>query len=112
MGHAAMGARVTRPGGTLLVSDFHPFGHLLGWHRSYLERKEGRLAEFRICNYLHLHEAYLAAFRSAGLRVDDLREPRIDASVRHFFKRSRTGEAVYAQSHGCPAVLIFRLTRL
>lgn len=104
-------ARVTRRGGTLLVSDFHPFGHLLGWHRSYLERGNGKLTEYRIHHHLHLYEQFFDAFRQAGLRLEELREPRIDASVQHFFNPSRTGQAVFAQSLGYPAVLIFRLTR-
>ena len=98
-------------GATLLLTDFHPFGHLLGWHRSYLERKEGKLEEFRIRNHLHLCEQYFEAFQQAGLRVEEVREPRIDESVQHFFKRSRTGQRVYAQSYGFPAVLMFHLSR-
>jgi malonyl-CoA O-methyltransferase len=104
-------ARVIRTKGTLLISDFHPFGHLLGWHRSYLERRDGKLLEFRIRNHPHLVEDYFRAFRNAHLLLEEVREPRIDASVQHFFERSPGGRQVYHAAYGFPAVLIFRLTK-
>jgi ubiquinone/menaquinone biosynthesis C-methylase UbiE len=104
-------ARVTRSGGELLLADFHPFGQLLEWNRSFLERHRGKLEEFCIRNYRHLHEDYFHAFKNSGLRMEELHEPGIDASVKHFFDRSRKGREVYEKFFGFPIVLIFKLSK-
>jgi len=104
-------ARVSCAGGTLLISDFHPFGQLLGWNRSFLECHNGKREEFCIRNYLHLHEDYFRAFKKNGLRVEDLCEPRLDESVKNFFDRTRKGREVYERFYGFPVVLIFKLTK-
>lgn len=104
-------ARVTRSGGTLLISDFHPFGHLLGWNRSFLELHDGKLEEFCIRHHLHLHEDYFRAIKKAHLRVEELREPRIDESVKYFFDRTRKGLEAYEKFNGFPAVLMFKLVK-
>jgi len=104
-------ARVTRAGGTLLLADFHPLGHWLGWNRSFLECHNGKLEEFRIVNCRHQHEDYFRAFKKNGLHVEDLCEPPLDDSVKHFFDRTRKGRKVYERFHGFPVVLIFKLTK-
>ena len=78
-------ARMLSLGGILIISDFHPTASLLGWNRSYLEKRNGKIEEFCIRNYPHLHEDYFRAFQAAILKVVELCEPRIDGSVKHFF---------------------------
>lgn len=103
-------ARVTRPGGTVLISDFHPFAQLLGWKRSFGESRDGRLSEFYIHNYRHLHEDYFRAFTTVNLQVEAVCEPCIDESVEHFFVASRRRRKMYRRFAGYPIVLAFRLT--
>ena len=102
-------ARVARPGGHLLISDLHPFGHLLGWNRSFVEQRNGGVERIGIHYYRHLHEEYFRAFRTEHLEIEELREPRIDESVKHFFEGSRGGLTNYQRIYGYPVVLFFRL---
>jgi len=67
-------ARVLRPGGRLVVSDFHPFCLLVGW-RTCFDRPEAR---YWIENYLHLTEEYVGALLDAGFEITDLRESVVD----------------------------------
>ena len=103
--------RVTRSGGTILISDFHPFCTIIGLNRSFLEWHGNRYKEFRIRNYVHLHEDYFRIFKEANLKLEEIREPRIDDSVKHFFDRTPKGRETYKQSVGYPAVLIFKLSK-
>ena len=65
-------ARVLRPGGTLVISDVHPFLVILSGHASYpLSNAETGF----IRNYVHHASAYIAAFREAGLEIVQCIEP-------------------------------------
>jgi len=68
-------ARVVRPGGRLVVSDFHPLQILIGGSAFFVDA-DGRPGHVR--SYAHLHEDYLAAFAAAGLAVRRCLEPRLD----------------------------------
>ncbi len=70
-------ARVLRPGGRLLISDFHPFCLLIGW-RTCFDRPEAR---YWIENHLHLTERYVAALLANGFALTDLRESVVDERV-------------------------------
>ena len=64
--------RVVRPGGTLIISDVHPFLVMLGAHADY---QIGQTATRFVRNHVHHISAYLAAFREAGLNVVKYIEP-------------------------------------
>ena len=65
-------ARVVRPGGSIIISDVHPFMVMLGGHGTYqLNRTENGFVR----NYVHLLSDYFAAFREAGLKVVQCIEP-------------------------------------
>jgi malonyl-CoA O-methyltransferase len=73
-------ARVTRPGGMLLVSDIHPEALDRGWTRSF--RHRGEVIQVR-------DEPYgLADLDAPGLRRSRLIEPRLGPPERHFFERA------------------------
>lgn len=63
-------ARVLRPGGRLVISDFHPFCLLIGW-RTAFDRPEAR---YWIENHLNLTEDYVGALLANGFALTDLRE--------------------------------------
>jgi ubiquinone/menaquinone biosynthesis C-methylase UbiE len=68
-------ARVLRPSGALVVSDFHPTMLLLGGTGFFVDAS-GRAGHVR--SFHHPHARYLAAFRHAGLAVVDCVEPTIE----------------------------------
>jgi len=70
-------ARVLRPGGRVVISDFHPFCLLIGW-RTAFDRPEAR---YWIENHLNLTEAYVQALLSSGFALTDLRESVVDERV-------------------------------
>jgi len=86
-------ARVLTPGGVLVYSDFHPFGALLGWKRTF---RAANGAEYAARHHVHLYEAHHAACRAAGLAIEAVREPRI--TVEHPYR-------------GYPAVLVIRAVK-
>ncbi len=73
----AMGeaARVLAPGGRIVYSDFHPVGAQLGWKRSFTSR-DGK--EYVLRHHVHSRDDHESACRAAGLRIEAVREPRID----------------------------------
>jgi len=70
-------ARVLRPSGRLIISDFHPFCLLIGW-RTCFDRPEAR---YWIENHLNLVQDYVGALQSAGLALTDLRESVVDERI-------------------------------
>ena len=66
-------ARVLRPGGVLLLSDFHPYATLRGWQRAFTDTASGR--SFAIENHPHLFEDYIRCFNTLGIILETLEEP-------------------------------------
>ena len=65
-------ARVLHPGGMLLYSDFHPFGTLLGWQRTFTADNG---AVYSLEHHLHLYSHHQQSCRAAGLTIDAVLEP-------------------------------------
>lgn len=65
-------SRVLRQGGTVIYSDFHPFGTLSGWQRSFTTANG---AAFQLEHYLHLYGDHHRACCAAGLTITALLEP-------------------------------------
>lgn len=70
-------ARVLRPGGRVVISDFHPFCLLIGW-RTCFDRPDAR---YWIENHLNLTEGYVRALLANGFELTDLRESIVDERV-------------------------------
>ncbi|MCY2990281.1 MAG: class I SAM-dependent methyltransferase [Planctomycetota bacterium] len=88
-------ARVLRPGGVLLLSDFHPYATLRGWQRSFSDVREGR--SYAIQQHLHMFEDYVRVFADLNIVLEDLAEPRYQGFPLVFVLRARKqGE------HGTP----------
>jgi malonyl-CoA O-methyltransferase len=82
--------RILRPDGVVLYSDFHPFGSLAGWKRSF-RASDGH--KYAVRYHTHLYADHHAACCAAGLRIEEVREPRIN------FEH---------QWRGCPAAMVVR----
>lgn len=65
-------ARLLRPGGVALYSDFHPFATLSGWQRTFTT--ENGLV-YSLEHYLHLYQDHQQACQAVGLTIDRLLEP-------------------------------------
>jgi malonyl-CoA O-methyltransferase len=68
-------ARVLRPGGAALISDFHPCLHFSGAQRTF--SAGGRV--YAVEHHPHLYSAWHDAARSCGLHLDALREPTLSS---------------------------------
>ncbi len=68
--------RVTRPGGTILCSDFHPIGHALGWRREFSAAGQ----RYAVRHTPHLYSDWQRACARLGLRVLRILEPFLDSA--------------------------------
>ena len=68
----AEAARVLRPGGLMIYSDFHPFGTLSGWQRAFTTANGNT---FHLEHYAHLYQDHFQAGQSAGLMITAVLEP-------------------------------------
>ena len=66
--------RVTRPGGAILCSDFHPIGHTLGWRREF--SADGH--RYAVYHTSHPYSAWQQACGALGLRIAKVLEPHLD----------------------------------
>ena len=73
-------ARITRPGGTLLVSDVHPEALSRGWTRSF--RHRGEVIQVAAQPY------EIADLYAPGLQLSCLVEPRLGPPEREYFERA------------------------
>lgn len=94
-------SRATRPGGTVLCSDFHPIGHALGWLRDF--KVDGQRYAAR--HFPHLYSHWHRACAAAGLAIEDVREPMLDPA--DIPPGARFDPAALA----VPVALVFRLQR-
>lgn len=95
-------ARVLKPGGTLLYSDFHPQASRMGLPRNFKDRDDQLHTVPHHCFDL---PAQRSAARSAGLVVETVYEVRVGAELHEPFKN---GEEFYRRWDGLPVVLVVR----
>jgi malonyl-CoA O-methyltransferase len=68
-------ARILRPGGTALFSDFHPYVYLSGGRRTF-RAPDGMI--YNVEHYPHLVADYVAAVSAVGMTITALEEPRAE----------------------------------
>ena len=88
-------ARVLRPGGHFIYSDFHPFGRLIGWQRTFTA-DNGTV--FSLEHHLHLYSHHQHACHAAGLTIDAILEP-------------LAGPKAPPEAQHIPAVLVIRAVK-
>ena len=101
-------ARVVRPGGNVVLSDFHPYMVLLGGQAVF--RTEGGVPHF-VASHAHLPGHMLGVFREAGLTVAACLEPTWTrtAAMASFPGMSDT---LYEEAiAGLPLAIVWILTR-
>ena len=98
--------RIVRPGGALLITDFHPDAARRGWRRTF--RSGG--TTFEIENYPYSKDELLTLAGRAGLELEELCEPGFGDTQREIF-RAAGKEALFEEVRGLPAVLAARWRR-
>jgi malonyl-CoA O-methyltransferase len=98
--------RLVKPGGALLISDFHPEAGRRGWKRTF----QSRGTTFEIENHPYSAVQLLAIARNAGLELECLSEPGFGEEQREIF-RAAGKEALFDEVRGLPAVLLAKWRR-
>jgi SAM-dependent methyltransferase len=96
-------ARILAPGGTLLLTDFHPASAALGWRRTF--RRDGRVYELE--NYTYTVDQLRTA---TDLELAECAEATIGEPERALFDAAGRPE-LFASACRTPAVLLTRWVR-
>jgi SAM-dependent methyltransferase len=99
-------ARIVRPDGQLVISDFHPGAIERGWRRTF--RHGGQSWEIETHAYTAEQLAQCAS--RCGLILDELLEPCFGEPERPIFERAGKPE-LFEQTRNIPAILVARWTR-
>lgn len=99
--------RVTKRGGTVLVSDLHPGARQSGWRRSF--RSESRV--FEIESFPYTASELIAAGKSAGMRLRRILEPPLGEPELKLVRDAGKAELL-DQVSAVPAVLILEWERI
>jgi SAM-dependent methyltransferase len=98
-------ARVTRPGGHVIISDMHPIMVILQGQSLFVHGSE--LAFVR--NHFHPVSEYLTVFAAAGLLVDSCAEPLFNGLLPPSGHEEQVADAALAAWEGIPSVLVWHL---
>ena len=95
--------RVLKSGGCMVISDIHPYWPVSG--HNYTEFFDETGQEYRIPEYPHLVEEYWHLFNRLSMRLEDIREPKIDNwLIRHF--------PSLQDYHGIPLAIVLKARKL
>jgi ubiquinone/menaquinone biosynthesis C-methylase UbiE len=95
--------RILKRGGFMVISDIHPYWPVSG--HDYTEFFDETGQEYRIPEYPHLVEDYWNLFRKFGMRLEELRELRIDEELLAGFPGLRG-------LYGVPLAMVLKARRL
>ncbi len=91
--------RVLKPGGDILITDYHPEALARGGNRTF--RHEHKLVAVK--NYVHTIEHVAQIARQLGLQVLRISERRIDEQVKSFYEKQQA-LPVYEKFKGTPII--------
>ena len=100
-GFAGESARVTRQGGIIVVTDFHPSNHSRRWRRTFRLGSE----VFEIRSFSRPLVALCNVFEACGLTLEACLEPCFGEPERHFFDRCGRGH-FFEEARSGPAIFV------
>ena len=100
-------ARICRPGGVVIVSDFHPAAVAAGHRRTFAD-SEGSVHEIE--HYVHAPHEQVATASSVGLTPSGRRDGVVGPAIRSFYAAAGKLDA-YEHQRGLPLVLALRFQR-
>ena len=98
--------RATKPGASIVLSDFHPLAHEAGWKRSF--RHGAQVLE--IMSYEHSRDLLIALGSRAGWSLEESLEARL-GRAEHDLMRQAGREAAFEELSLVPAILILLWNR-
>src|SRR3989442_175039 len=99
-------AGAVRPGGRLIVTDFHPDALERGWKRTF--RRNGE--SYEVETYPYTKDGLIGRARESGLVLEELLEPGFDEPERPIFHQAGKPD-LFQQVRGFPAILLARWRR-
>lgn len=100
-------SRVCRPGGTVVVTDFHPDAVAVG-HRRTFRDADGTVREIE--HYVHVPRDHETVAAAVGLRLSTRRHGEVGPLVRPFYERAHKLSA-YTEQRGLRIVLALAFRR-
>jgi ubiquinone/menaquinone biosynthesis C-methylase UbiE len=91
--------RVLRPGGEMIITDYHPAALARGGQRTF--REGGRVISIR--NHVYPIEKIRTLSRQLGLLEQSVLERKIDDSMRHYYEK-QGALAVFERFRGVPII--------
>ena len=99
-------ARILKPGGDLLITDFHPATLAKGGKRSFSSGNK----TLAVINYVHPLEELVKQFEQQGLKLVRLEEKIIDDSVRSYYEDQQAMH-VFDRFKGMPVIFGLHLKK-
>lgn len=98
--------RVLKPGGTMLITDYHPTALAKGGQRTFREGEQ----LFAVRNHIYPIRQLLSITRRLGLTKVTLAERKIDESMRPYYEK-QNAVPVYRRFLGVPIIYGLHLTK-
>ena len=103
--------RILKPGGIVLISDWHPVNHDHDAQRTFrIVSRDGSSATCAVQSFPHSIHDYRKAFQKHGLAIEDFQELFIDERLKPIYEKLGKLD-LYRQSRQNPLLFLYRLRK-